>query len=185
MTARTREGRAVKLEGNPEDPIGRGRALRPGPGGASRRSTLPTVSRGRCAGAPDGRLAPVAWDEAEDVLAKALVAARETGPGAIRMVTRPEPGSAGSLQKAFLRAVGARAGDRVVLDSFDPAPLRAAGEALFGRAEIPVYDLARARSIVSFGADFLETWLLSGGATRGSSPRGVRASGRLGPGSPG
>src|SRR5262249_40879949 len=63
------------------------------------------------------------------------------------------------LQRAFLRALGARAEDRVVLDPFDAAPLRTAGKALFDRAEIPVHDLSQARSIVAFGAEFLETGL--------------------------
>ena len=158
VTARTREGRVVKLEGNPEDPIGGGALCARG------QATLqalyaPDRFHGPLRRGPDGRLSPVGWDEAEDLLAKALGAAREKGPGSIRLLTRPEPGSAGALQRAFLRALGARAEDRVVLDPFDAAPLRAAGKALFDRAEIPVHDLSRARSIVSFGAEFLETWL--------------------------
>ena len=71
-----------------------------------------------------------------------------------------------------------------MLDSFDPAPLRAAGEALFSRAEIPVFDLARARSIVSFGADFLETWLSPVEYARQLAERRSRV-GELEPGSPG
>ena len=158
VTARTREGRVVKLEGNPEDPIGGGALCARG------QATLqalyaPDRFHGPLRRGPDGRLSPVGWDEAEDLLAKALSAAREKGPGSIRLLTRTEPGSAGSLQRSFLRALGARAEDRVVLDPFDAAPLRAAGKALFDRAEIPVHDLSRARSIVSFGAEFLESWL--------------------------
>ncbi len=157
ITARTREGRAVKLEGNPEDPIGRGALCARGQAGIQA-LYAPDRFHGPMRRGPDGRLAPVAWDAAEDQLVQALVAAREKGPRSIRMLTRPEPGSAGSFQEAFMRALGGTAEDRVVLDPFDLAPLRAAGEALFARAEIPVYDLSRARSIVSFGADFLETW---------------------------
>ncbi len=158
ITARTREGRAVKLEGNPEDPIGQGALCARGQAGIQA-LYAPDRFAGPMRRGPDGRLAPASWDDAEDLLAKALAAARAKGPGAVRLLTRPEPGSAGSLQRAFMRAIGGRDEDRVVLDPFDPAPLRAAGEAIFGRPEIPVYDLAQARSIVSFGADFLETWL--------------------------
>jgi molybdopterin-containing oxidoreductase family iron-sulfur binding subunit len=46
-----------------------------------------------------------------------------------------------------------------VLEPFDLVWLRSAGESLFGRAELPAYDLAAARSVVAVGADFLETWL--------------------------
>ncbi len=158
VTARTREGRVVKLEGNPEDPIGQGALCARGQ--ASLQALYaPDRFRGPMQRGADGKLAPVSWDAAEDRLAQAIAAARARGPGAVRMITRSEPGSAGSLQDAFMRAIGARDGDRVVLEPFDPAPLRTAGDALFGRAEIPVYDLAAARSVVSFGADFLETWI--------------------------
>ena len=158
VTARTREGRVVKLEGNPEDPIGRGALCARGQ--ASLQALYaPDRFRGPLQRGPDGKLAPIPWDAAEDRLAQAIAAARARGPGTVRLLTRSEPGSAGSIQEAFMRSIGARAEDRVVLEPFDPAPLRAAGDALFGRAEVPVYDLAAARSVVSFGADFLETWL--------------------------
>jgi Fe-S-cluster-containing dehydrogenase component/anaerobic selenocysteine-containing dehydrogenase len=157
VTARTREGRAVKLEGNPEDPIGRGALCARGQA-ALQALYHPERFRGpmrRQAGA----LATCTWDEAEDVLARGLEAARARGPGRVRLVTRAEPGSAGVVQRAFLAAVGARPQDRVVLEPLDPAPLREAGRLLFARAELPAYDLAEARSVVAFGADFLETWL--------------------------
>jgi anaerobic selenocysteine-containing dehydrogenase/Fe-S-cluster-containing dehydrogenase component len=158
VTARTREGRVVKLEGNPEDPIGRGALCARGQ--ASLQALYsPDRFKGAMRRGPDGSLSPISWDEAEDQLSKSLTAARERGPGSIRMITRPEPGSAGAFQTAFLRALGARSEDRVVLDPLDPAPLRAAGDALFGRSEVPVFDLAKARSIVCFGAEIVETWV--------------------------
>ncbi len=158
VTARTREGRVVKLEGNPEDPIGRGALCARGQA-AVQALYAPDRLKGPMRRGEGGRLAPIPWDEAEDQLAQALVAARAKGPGAIRMLTRAEPGSAGSLQQAFMRVLGARPEDRIVLEPLDPAPVRAANEALFGRAELPVYDLGPARTVVAFGADFLETWL--------------------------
>ena len=158
VTARTREGRVVKLEGNPEDPIGGGALCARGQAGLQA-LYAPDRFQGPLRRGPEGRLSALGWDEAEDLLAKALMAAREKGPGSIRVLTRPEPGSAGAFQRAFLRALGGRAEDRVVLDPLDAAPLRAAGEALFDQPEIPVHELSRARSIVAFGAEFLEAWL--------------------------
>ncbi len=158
VTARTREGRVVKLEGNPEDPIGAGALC--GRGQAAVQALYsPDRLRGAAARGADGKLSPLDWDAAEGRLADALAAAHAAGPGAIRMLTRPEPGTVGALQKAFLRALGAREGDRVAFDPLDPGALRAASEALFGVAELPVHDLGEARTVVSFGADFLETWL--------------------------
>jgi anaerobic selenocysteine-containing dehydrogenase/Fe-S-cluster-containing dehydrogenase component len=154
VTARTREGRAIKLEGNPDDPISGGALCARGQA-ALQGLYAPDRFRGPSRRGGDGKLAPLSWDEATSGVAAALAAAHGKGPGAIRLVTRPEPGSAGAVQRAFAASVGA---GRVVIDPQDPAPLRAAGTRLFGRAELPAFDLAAARSVVSFGAD-LETWL--------------------------
>ena len=157
VTARTREGRAVKLEGNPEDPIGRGALCARGQA-ALQALYHPQRFKGPLRRGAGDALTPTSWDEAEDALARALAAAQAKGPGRIRLLTRLEPGATGAVQRAFMKAL-ARPEDRVVLEPLDPAPLRIAGEALFGLAELPVLDLSAARSIVSFGADIVETWL--------------------------
>ncbi|WP_242394471.1 molybdopterin dinucleotide binding domain-containing protein [Anaeromyxobacter oryzisoli] len=157
VTARTREGRATKLEGNPEDPIGRGALCARGQA-AIQSLYHPERFKGPLRRGAGGALAPVSWDEAEDALAKAIAAARAKGPGRIRLLTRLEPGSTGAVQRTFMQAAGARPEDRVVLEPLDPAPLRAASEALLGVAELPVVDLSAARTVVAFGADLVETW---------------------------
>ena len=54
---------------------------------------------------------------------------------------------------------GAASATHVVYEAFAHESLREATRAAFGRAEVPHHDFAAARMIVSFGADFLETWL--------------------------
>ncbi|MBA2626922.1 MAG: molybdopterin-dependent oxidoreductase, partial [Gemmatimonadales bacterium] len=44
-------------------------------------------------------------------------------------------------------------------ESFDHEPLRLANQQVFGTGELPAHDFAKAKYIVSFGADFLDTWL--------------------------
>jgi molybdopterin-containing oxidoreductase family iron-sulfur binding subunit len=151
VTARTREGRVVKLEGNPDDPIGRGALCARGQG-ALQRLYAPARLKGpmRRVG---GKLEPIGWDEALALAAQAL------GKGSVRLLTRPEPGSAGAVQRAFLEKLGEPKSHRVVLDPLDPTALRAAGKALFDRPELPSYDLGAARMIVSLGAEFLEAWV--------------------------
>jgi anaerobic selenocysteine-containing dehydrogenase len=157
VTARTREGRAVKLEGNPEDPIGAGALCARGQ--ASIQALYhPDRFRGALRRGAAGTLEPVAWEEAQEQLASAVHTARARGPRRIRLLTRPEAGSAGEVQRAVLRALGAGEEDRVVLEPLDPAPVREACRLLLGEAELPAYDLAQARTVVAFGADFLETW---------------------------
>jgi Fe-S-cluster-containing dehydrogenase component/anaerobic selenocysteine-containing dehydrogenase len=157
VTARTREGRVVKLEGNPEDPIGRGALCARGQA-ALQALYHPDRFAGPLRRGGDGGLAPLPWDDAEAALAGAIAAARARGPGRVRLLTRPEPGATGEVQRAFLKAIGGRPEDRLVLDPLDPAPLRRASLALLGRADAPVVDLAPARSIVAFGADLVESW---------------------------
>src|SRR5215468_2834158 len=66
VTARTREGRAVKLEGNPDDPISRGALCARGQAGVQE---LYAPDRLRT---PLLRGAPISWDEAMKVLGDAL-----------------------------------------------------------------------------------------------------------------
>src|SRR5512146_3415900 len=78
VTARTREGRAIKLEGNPEDPIGRGALCARGQA-AVQSLYHPDRFRGPLRRGADGSLSSIAWDEAEDQLAKAIQTARTRG----------------------------------------------------------------------------------------------------------
>jgi molybdopterin-containing oxidoreductase family iron-sulfur binding subunit len=156
VTATSREGRAIKLEGNPDDPIGAGALCARGQA-AIQGLYHPERFQGPLRRS-QGRLSPVAWAEGVAGLAAAIEEAMARGPGRVRLLTRLEPGSAGRAQRAFLRAVGATQADRVVLEPLDPAPIRAAVRLLFGHAELPVVDLRQARAVASFGADLLETW---------------------------
>jgi Fe-S-cluster-containing dehydrogenase component/anaerobic selenocysteine-containing dehydrogenase len=152
VTARAREGRVVKLEGNPEDPISGGALCARGQAElqtlyAPGRLRGPLVRKGSA-------LVAASWTDALAQLGEALGKLRG-GPG-LRLLSRCEPGTAGAAQKAFAAKLGAR---RVVYEPRDLYALRAVNAQLFGSPELPVLNLSRARSVVSFGADFLETWL--------------------------
>jgi molybdopterin-containing oxidoreductase family iron-sulfur binding subunit len=157
VTARTREGRVVKLEGNPDDPVGRGALCARGQA-ALQALYHPDRFRGPLARSGGGALAPIGWDDAEARVVKAITEAGARGSDRVRLLTCLKPGIDAVAQRAFLAAAGGRPGDRVVLDLLDPAPLRAAAGALFGARELPSYDLSSARSVVAFGAEFLEAW---------------------------
>ena len=95
VTARTREGRVTKLEGNPDDPIGAGALCARGQA-AVQGLYAPERFHGPARRAQGGRLESVTWDEAEAALATALAASRAKGsPAGVWLLTRPEPGSAG------------------------------------------------------------------------------------------
>ncbi len=159
VTARSREGRVIKLEGNPDDPIDRGALCARGQASLQRLYAHDRL-HGPVQRSADGSFVPVAWAQALDRIAAALRASLGAGRGgAVRLLTRPEPGFAGSLQRSFFEGGGFGEAGRVAFEPLDPAPLRAAGKLLFGREELPAFDLARARTVLSFGADFLESWL--------------------------
>ncbi len=157
---RTREGRAVKIEGNPEHPINRGRLCIRGQAalqglynpdrlrGAHRREVMP---------AGQSRLVPVAWDDALVALTDRVRMLRDEGrANRIAIVTPLISGSLDRLFDAWAKATGAR---RVRYEPFGYEAIRTASRLCFGREAVPHFDLARADVLVSFGADFLETWL--------------------------
>jgi anaerobic selenocysteine-containing dehydrogenase/Fe-S-cluster-containing dehydrogenase component len=157
---RTREGRAVKIEGNPEHPINRGRLCIRGQAalqglynpdrlrGAHRREVMP---------AGQSRLVPVAWDDALVALTDRVRMLRDEGrANRIAIVTPLISGSLDRLFDAWAKATGAR---RVRYEPFGYEAIRTASRLCFGREAVPHFNLARADVLVSFGADFLETWL--------------------------
>ena len=158
MLVRTREGRAVKAEGNPEHPLNRGSLCARGQAALQGlydpdRYTGPLQRRATNAAAGQSVLEPTGWAEAQALFVERLGEAR---PGRVAVVTPLLTGTLDRLVEQWAGAVGAR---RIRYEPFAHEALRAAGLAAFGRRAVPRYDFANPDLIVSFGADFLETWL--------------------------
>lgn len=156
VLAKNREGRIVKLEGNPDHPVNRGALCARG-----QASLLGTYDPDRIA-SPEVREGD-AWKaipaaDAEKLLVEKLRAARvRAGAGRIAMITQLESGSLGRLMDDWLKAVGGR--PRVAYEPFAYEALRAASRVTFGVDALPHYAFEDARSILSLGADYLETWI--------------------------
>jgi molybdopterin-containing oxidoreductase family iron-sulfur binding subunit len=150
LHVRTREGRAVKLEGNPEHPINQGRLCSRGQA-ALQGLYNPGRLKGPMARGPDGKLQAITWDDAIARLAAKLSAA---GP----RVAAISGAAQGTFSDLLADWVGALGGRVVRYQPFDAEPLRAANRQVFGIDQLASYDFARARYILSFGADFLESW---------------------------
>jgi molybdopterin-containing oxidoreductase family iron-sulfur binding subunit len=158
---RVREGRAVKVEGNPDHPVNLGKLCARAQ--ASLQGTYdPDRWRQPMARTADGGFEPITWDDALGRVAERLAAA---APGSVWFLTGNEAGSFTELVREWLAAVGQ--GRHVVLEPFAHEALRRAGRDAFGLDAVPSYRLDRAEYVLSFGADFLETWLSPVEQTRG------------------
>jgi anaerobic selenocysteine-containing dehydrogenase/Fe-S-cluster-containing dehydrogenase component len=152
LHAKVREGRVIKLEGNPESPINHGRLCARGQA-ALQGLYDPDRVAGPLERTADGGWKAIAWDEA---IARLAARVREARGQGIVFVTGHESGAFGDLVDEWMRQVGGR---HTTYEPFAFEALREGNRLAFGTAAVPSYDFASARYIVSFGADFLDTWV--------------------------
>ncbi|MFQ5776755.1 MAG: molybdopterin-dependent oxidoreductase [Terriglobia bacterium] len=157
MLVRTREGRAVKVEGNPNHPVNQGRLCVRGQ--ASLQGLYnPDRIRQPLRKTSAGTFQSITWEEAEKLLADRLGELRGQGKAdRIALLTPLVTGSLDRLLQDWTAALGIER--RVAYEPFAYEPLRAANRITFGRNAIPHYRIEAAEVLISFGADFLETWV--------------------------
>jgi len=152
---KTREARAIKVEGNPFHPVGHGKVCARGQAALQGLYDPDRVQR------PYHRTArglePLTWDDAVQRIATAVGAAAASGPDRVALITGADSGPVDAFYDAWLAAF--RSHRRLRHEAFAYEPLREAGRLTFGAETVPDYAFADARYILSFGADFLETWL--------------------------
>jgi molybdopterin-containing oxidoreductase family iron-sulfur binding subunit len=148
---RTREGRAVKLEGNPEHPVNQGKLCSRGQA-ALQGLYNPGRIRAPMARGANGAFAEIGWD---DAIARLAGKVGEAG-AKVAMVSGAGRGSFTDFLADWTGALGGRL---VRWEPFDHEPVRAANRQVFGLDQLPAHDFASAKYILSFGADFLDTWL--------------------------
>jgi anaerobic selenocysteine-containing dehydrogenase len=149
---------AKKLEGNATHPISQG-ALCPR-GQASIQITyhpdriIQPLKRRGARGSGDYQ--PISWDAAIAELVTQLDGVAGSGSPGLAALTRPGASSRNDLLALFLEKFGAQA--PIVYELFGDDVLRRANLETFGREQVPTFDFANARLVLSFGADFLGTW---------------------------
>jgi molybdopterin-containing oxidoreductase family iron-sulfur binding subunit len=152
VLAKNREGRVIKLEGNPDHPVNGGALCIRGQA-ALQAVYHPDRFRGALL-----RGAPVPLAQAVEQVAALLGALAKGGQGRkIALVSRLETGALARLMDEWVKALGAR--PRLAWEPLGYEALRAANRAVFGRDTVGDYAIGEAAALVSFGADFLETWL--------------------------
>ncbi|MBI3325836.1 MAG: molybdopterin-dependent oxidoreductase, partial [Nitrospinae bacterium] len=157
VLAKVREGRAIKVEGNPNHPINQG-ALCPRGQASLQGLYNPDRLTQPLRRNASGQFQPVSWEEVEQFVAERLAAIRFRGKARrIAFLTQQSTGSLDRLIDDWLGALGSTL--RLVYETFAYEPLREANRICFDQDDISVYRIEEAEFLLSFGADFLETWL--------------------------
>jgi anaerobic selenocysteine-containing dehydrogenase/Fe-S-cluster-containing dehydrogenase component len=155
LVARIREGRVIKLEGNPVDPVSQGSICARGQAALEGlynpdRLAHPQRRRG------DGRLETIGWDEAIRTFNDHLTAAAKAGKDRVAFIGTSQGPTLDKI--AGLWATTFQSSRVVFYEALDAEPAHAAAQACFGRRDLPAYRIDKAEALISFGADFLETW---------------------------
>ena len=122
----------------------------------------------------DGTFSAITWD---DAIARFAAKVSEAGGKAGGDLSGAGRGTFSDLLADWAGAAGGRV---VRYEPFDHEPVRAANRQVFGIDQLPSYDFAAAKYILSFGADFLETWLSPVEQQRGFAESHGFAGGRSG-----
>jgi len=169
MHVRVRERRVVKCEGNPQHPVNRGGLC---PRGQSAPQGLYDPDRVRgplkrkgppgpkgseegvnASARPFGPFEPLSWYQALAEVTGALKNAKR-----LFLVSDLQTGTLAEIMEQFHDALGLP-GAVAFHEAFDYEPLRTANQKLVGQAAIPRYRLEECDFILSFGAEFLESWI--------------------------
>lgn len=144
---RVREGRVLKVEGNPNAPLNHGKLCQMGQAGVQGhynpdRLTQPLIRKG-------GALVEASWDEAMDAIKQ------HAGAGRVAWFTGMVSGHQAILIQAHLDVAGSK--HHYVHEVVNTSVMQAVNREVLGEA-MPRYRFDQARMILSFGADFLGPW---------------------------
>jgi len=159
IIVRLMNGRALKLEGNPEHPLNQGKLCARGQAGLQLLYN-PDRSSGPMKQSQRGsrQFQSLSWQAALNTLFPKIQAA---GSGVAVWVGSSTSGHLLDIFQKFTTAINAPA--PVVFDQYsilNGYPVYgSAGQSLFNSTGLPAYDIANADVVFSFGADLLGTWL--------------------------
>ncbi|MFZ2448201.1 MAG: molybdopterin-dependent oxidoreductase [Syntrophobacteraceae bacterium] len=158
VLAKNRDGRVIKVEGNPIHPVSGGKLCMRGQAsvhGLYNPDRYPGPMRRQ----QGGELGRISWDEGLGALGSKLDDIVKKGRGErIVFMTELITGSLADLAGHWLSEFG-QPGGPVIYEPYAFEPLRKANRVVFGRDAVPSYKIDRADFLISFNAGFLETWI--------------------------
>jgi molybdopterin-containing oxidoreductase family iron-sulfur binding subunit len=151
LLVKQRDGRPIKIEGNPDSPLFGGGACATG-----QATVLSLYDDARLRGPYWGGKS-VSWQEVDQAIGEKLAAAREKNARVVLLSgTISSPSTRETIAAFGRKHPGFR---HVVYDAVSSSALRAGAAESFGQAVTPHYAFDKARVIVGLEADFLGTWL--------------------------
>ena len=157
ILVKTREGRPIYIKGNKDFGITHG-----GTNPQIIASVLGLYDSARLTG-PKMNGADATWTAVDDKIKSAIQKAKKVVLVSNTVISPSMQMAIAELAAAANGVADATASkfEHIQYDAVSYAGMRAANLASFGKAAIPSYDFSKAKTIVSVGADFLNSWLLS------------------------
>jgi len=156
MLAKNRDGRIIKVEGNPAHPINRGALCARGQAslhGLYNPDRFPGSLR-----RTGDSFSALPWEKALQLLADRLGKLHRHGRGdRIAFIAGLQTGTLADLTDEWLAVFGAA--PHLTYEPFAYEPLRRANRTVFGQEAIPFFRIDQADLLISLNAGFLETWL--------------------------
>jgi len=149
VLVKTREGRPIFVKGNKDFGLSKGVV-----NAQIIASVLGLYDSERLQG-PMKKGKPAKWSSVDNDITKALAAAKSV---ALISNTVISPSLSSSIEA--LKSSISGTFEHIQYDPISYSAIRRANELNFGKSIIPSYDFSKAKTIVSFGADFLSTWLM-------------------------
>ena len=157
LLVKTREGRPIKLEGNPDHPVNAGALCARGQASLinlydpDRLRGPVTVDRAT------GKAAAAGWASVDQRVTLGLKRARDAGGRVVLLTGTVASPSTRALIRDF--TAGFPAAEHVAYDAISNDAIARANEATYGQRVLPRYRLDRADVLVTLGADPLGTFL--------------------------
>jgi anaerobic selenocysteine-containing dehydrogenase/Fe-S-cluster-containing dehydrogenase component len=155
ILAKNREGRVIKVEGHPNHPINKGALCMRGQASVQAvfhpdRLKTPMVKE-------KNNFKPISFDQAQEILRVKTAAASSKGSNRVYMITELIGESLFTLFSDTLDIWKSQ--PPVVFEPIAYESLKQANHKVFGIEGLVSYRMDQGDFLVSFGADFLETWL--------------------------